>query len=418
VAHRTLERRYRAEGKQLTVFPVPFRSFELVRTGAVLNPDMHPTAMPFNIGLSQAAQILTLMGLLAGCSSNSPSDSHVNTPALDAGPSASYSGAFNVTLWGFLDLPPGESGTSAQKPKYVYAAGQVYDGSYPETLVASALPLPDDATPGCAVYSTAPADCSAIGGCGTHSANAECAASAKTNPCVCAAENTCQAYPHAVDAGQVSITGIANTTGATSFSLANLANYYQIPNGVTLDYPGFAEGDELTLSASGGTVPPFQVSANGVAPLTMAVPVGGYMLTRSANGSDTTQYEPLKLEWAPPANNSNTMFEVEIDISRHAGTVGYLGCTVEDTGSLTISAGLVTQLVQLGNVGGYAELAVGRVTSEALQLPDGRGEIEFEVSSEDEYVISVQGYTSCSQDADCTDGLKCDRTIKLCSATQ
>ncbi len=373
---------------------------------------MSLTLVPFHLRRSRTVEILVASLVLAACSSSQPGP---GVTATDAGQVASYSGSFNVTLWGFLDLPTENS--SAQKPKYVYVAGQVYDGPYPQTLVDTPLPLPDDATPGCAVYRSLPPHCHDIGGCGADSTNLACAASADTKPCVCAAENTCQPYPKAVDVGQVTMAGIADSTGATSFTLANVSNNYQVPNNVTLTYPGFSEGAELTLSATGGDAAPFRTSAKGVAPLLMNAPTNGYILTRNASSADPTAYEPLTLQWEPPADASNTTFEVEIDLSRHGGTVGYLACAVPDTGSLTISSGLVSQLVQLGSVAGFAELAVARVTSASTQLPDDGGEIEFEVASEDEYVISVQGYTSCLQDSDCSGGQKCDRSVKLCGTS-
>jgi len=349
--------------------------------------------------------------LSTSCSSNAvnPADSTA-APKADAGP-AHYFGTFRVALWGFLDGAVMGTGRPSEKPENVYVDGQIYDGPYPDRLLETQLPLPADATPGCAVYRLSPPSCEGINGCGPDSKNTECAANAFTRPCVCAAENDCRPYPTAANAGELTVTGIADTTGNRSWTLANVSNTYRLPDSLQLEYPGFAEGDTLTLSATGHDTPPFSVSAAGVAPLVMAR--DSYTLVHDPSASDPATYAAFDIEWTPPSIAGHTKISVEIDLSRHAGTIGYLGCEVEDTGSLTLSAGLVSQLVAMGSIGGFAELSIERATSSATSLGE-QGEVDFEVTSANEYVVAVEGYTSCMQDSDCPSGLVCDRSIKLC----
>jgi hypothetical protein len=138
-----------------------------------------------------------------------------------------------------------------------------------------------------------------------------------------------------------------------------------------------------------------------------------YTLVHDRSASDPASYAAFDIEWTPPSIAGNTKISVEIDLSRHAGTIGYLGCEVEDTGSLTLSAGLVSQLVAMGSIGGFAELTIERATSSATPLGE-QGEVDLEVTSANEYVVAVEGYTSCMQDSDCPSGRVCDRSIKLC----
>ncbi|MGC4090057.1 MAG: metallophosphoesterase [Polyangiaceae bacterium] len=306
----------------------------------------------------QVVLVLSACWLIAGCS-NEPAK-----PSVEA-----CSGAFSVELRSFLDGPT-TTGGPQEIPSYLYVSGQVYDGPYPGSFVETALPAPDDATPGCAVYSVAAPNCANIGGCGPLSQDSECAAAAgSANPCVCVDTDTCQRFPKLVSVGNVTVSGVADTLGNTTHRLKNLSNSYQIPDGTKLGYPGFAEGDRIALSATGGTCPAFELESQGVAPLSFTSEA--YSLARIPDSNDPTQYGAFQIEWDPPHTALDSRMNFEMDISHHGGTVGFLGCDVEDNGSLTISAGLVSQLIALGGIGGYPELVVERTISEIGG--DGRG---------------------------------------------
>jgi hypothetical protein len=362
--------------------------------------------------LKSIASLATVLSI--GCSTSAPpKGTGSTTPTVDAGP-LQYTGSFKVALWGFLDGAVMGTGRPSEKPENTYVDGQVYDGPYPERLIETQLPLPLDATPGCAVYSVAPPSCLGINGCGADSDDLDCAAAAFTKPCVCAAQDRCESYPTALNAGEVTVAGVSDIDGNRTWSLANAANTYRVPESLALAYPGFSEGDTLTLSAAGKDCPPFSISAPGVSPLIMSRDT--YSLVRDKTSNDPYAYDALEISWAPPTIAGNTSIFVEIDISRHAGTIGFLGCEVQDSGSLSISSSLVSQLVELGNIGGYAELAVGRVISTSIPLGLAGGQIDLEVSSANEYVIGIEGYASCMQDSDCQTGQICNRSIKLCAS--
>jgi hypothetical protein len=345
---------------------------------------------------------LALASALAGCSS-AHSDANTKGP---------FSGGFSVELRSFLDGPITSNGPQ-EVPSYLYVSGQIYDGPYPGSFLETALPAPSDATPGCAVYSVAPPRCSNIGGCGAKSQDSECAAAAdSSNPCVCVDTDVCQRFPNKVSAGDVTVTGVADSKGNTSLHLKNLANSYQIPDGTTLGYPGFAEGDRIDITATGGDTPHFELSAKGVAPLSFTREA--YELNKDPTSDSPTQYQAFEIEWDAPTAEIDTEVHLEFDISHHGGTVGYLACEVQDTGSLTVSSGLISQLIELGGIGGFPELSVERTTTSSVEV--GESELELEVTSAKEFILKIDGYASCLSDSDCGDGQACNRTIKLCQA--
>jgi hypothetical protein len=101
-----------------------------------------------------------------------------------------------------------------------------------------------------------------------------------------------------------------------------------------------------------------------------------------------------------------------LNISRHAGTVGFQACEVEDTGSLTLSASLISQLAALGNMAGFPELQVTRSTSGSATIAAGR--IELAVEALVERFPTIEGYTSCADATDCSVDEVCNSTTKLC----
>jgi len=348
-------------------------------------------------------------GAITGCSTSEP----VTTPKSVS--SDTELGGFTVALQGFRDAKGSdiEDPTGAD-PAYTNVVGQVYDGSYPELFVETELANPPDATEGCAVYAVVPPDCTSIGGCGAASRDKSCADAAAngTMTCVCVAEDLCEAYPVKKNLGKVTVRGIADTSGVTAFELKNLSNSYQIPPTTKLAYPGFAEGGEIEFAASGGDYEAFEVSAPGIAPLKLTNKP--FNLAKDVSNPEPTAYQALTVTWTPPAPGSTSSILLEIDISRHTGTVGVLACDLDDDGEVTLSGSLISQLVGLGNVGGYPELTMSRWTTGATSIAEGV--VRVQVESNVEPGLTMDGYTSCLSDADCPVIQVCNRDNKLCLA--
>jgi len=278
-------------------------------------------------------------------------------------------GRFSVTLFEASTA----GGTTV--PAYTYLSGVIRDGVTPLGYTTSQV-AQDGA---CTLYGISVPSCTGVaGGCGTG---------------VCVATNTCKALPTAKNAGTVTITGI----GTSAMTLVNISNNYQY--GGDIAYPGFAEGDTITVSTSGADYAAFTVSAKGIAPLKLS--------TDTYNLSKTS---PLNLAWTAPGSLSDARIVVTLNLSHHAGSTGLLSCEVADTGSLTISASLISQLINLG-VAGFPTLTVTRTSVGWASIAPGS--VAFDVSSPISRTVTVDGYVSCTSNADCTSGT-CDTDKKLC----
>jgi hypothetical protein len=261
-------------------------------------------------------------------------------------------------------------------PPYTSVSGTVRAGVYPSDVIETLIV--GNST--CAVYALALQSCSPL--CSTSQ--------------VCVVTNVCQEIPAKVSVGDVTVTGV----GPTTIALSQVSNQYQYAGDVT--YPGFNPGDSITLSANGGVYGAFSISATGVAPLVL--------------GSDTynlTPNTPITITWTPEAA-SNTRIAFVMNLSHHTGTTGYLKCDAPDTGSLTIPAEQVTQLINLG-VAGYPTFTATRTSVGEATV--STGSVLLMVTGNARPVLTVTGYDSCVGDSDCPAAKPhCDTGTKLCHA--
>ncbi len=353
--------------------------------------------------------VVAIVWILVGCTSSSPKTS---TSESDSGPTSTIDGGRDVTVGTFVARMIDSPEPLGLIPPYTYVHGEVYDGLAPNQTIDTQLPPPSDATPGCAVYSVGTPDCTGIGGCGAASNDAACAAG--INTCACVATDKCQVFPTKKNVGDVTVSGVATTAGVTTFQLVNGGNSYNVDTNTTnLAYPGFGEGDTIKVSASGGDYEPFEVSAKGIAPVTLVR--NEVNLVRDRASDDPTRYQALTIDWDPPVSANPSNIHLWLDISLHASEIGYLACDVEDTGSLTISAGLISQLVFLGNVGGWPEIGITRSSSSSTQIALGR--VKLVVESYVERFPTIDGYKSCERNSDCPTDQVCNSGIKLCQAS-
>ena len=280
-------------------------------------------------------------------------------------------GTFTVTL----------NPASELMDAYTSVIGKVYSGAYPSDVIETPL--------------------ASSGGCTTYKFSRQsCIDVTCTGSQVCAAPDECRDVPRLVSVGKVSVAGIAPGT----LALSGVNNNYQYP--ADIEYPGFAEGASITLSASVDFYPPFEVTTTGVAPVALAA--NSYLLAPG---------KPLALEWEPGAN-ANANVSVVLNISKHGGSAGYLRCDTTDSGSLTIPADVLQELIDLG-VAGFPALTLTRRASG--ETPVMGGKVALHVAAEAAPRLDVEGYCSCFNDSDCgscSDGTKtvCDSVRKLCNA--
>lgn len=214
---------------------------------------------------------------------------------------------------------------------------------------------------------------------------------------VCVADDTCEPYPLAHSAGEVTVSGLISEAGAVDIVMIPVANTYQPPVSAKLVYPAFAEGDTIKFAASGDYFAPFSVEAKGVAPLA---------IQSAAIKLDGAQ--PLALTWTAPAKPEISSIHIKLDISHHGGTKGMIECDTADTGSIQLSASLVKELLDLG-VAGYPSIIVTRKSIGSATIKEGR--VDAVVSSEVERAIEVAGLTSCTTDADCQSPQTCQSDL-------
>jgi hypothetical protein len=280
-------------------------------------------------------------------------------------------GTFTVTL----------SAANELNDQYTSVIGKVYSGAYPSDIIETPLASGN----GCTTYKFSRQSCIDVTCTGSQ---------------VCAAPEECRDVPRLVSVGKVSVMGIDPGT----LMLSGVNNNYQYPADIV--FPGFSEGAPISLSATGDFYPAFEVTTTGVAPVVMKA--DNYLLAPG---------KPLALEWEA-GGNADAKVSVVLNISKHGGSAGYLRCDTTDSGSLTIPADVLQELIDLG-VAGFPALTFTRRTRG--EAPVTGGKIAFDVAAEAAPPLDVEGYCSCFNSSDCgscSDSTKtvCDSVRKLCNA--
>ncbi len=276
-------------------------------------------------------------------------------------------GTFTVSL-----RPPVES----EDPSVATAGstgvlGKIYDGPYP-SAVRFAVEASAD---GCELW------VNDLPFCPT-----SCA------PAACVDDDTCQPYPSAIDAGLVTVTGIDDGSGATSFTMKLVAGNYQPTR--TPPFPAFSEGDAISVATGGFDVPPFSLTTTAIAELEVL-----------SDDVWVVEGEPIALAWNPPgAAGPATRIEVKLDISHHGGARGFIHCELDDDGAHTIPVDLVDALLDLG-VAGLPTIVLTREITGSTVIAAGR--VDLVVSSAVELPVSIPGLVSCTHSSQCPEGTTC-----------
>jgi len=275
-------------------------------------------------------------------------------------------GSFQVKLTPKSDL--GDASTSV--------VGKIYDGLTPVTTIWEKPQVDGD----CKLTTPRVPFCSTP--CGGSAA--------------CVEDDTCLAYPTAHGAGTVTVTGLNATSGSAPLELKLISNTYQAPPSVPLAYPPFAESDAISLTAAGDYYAAFNLAAKGIAPLALA-----------SDELALKTGQPLALSWTKGAESS-AKIHVKLDISHHGGSKGQIECDTADSGSLSIGAGLITKLLNLG-VAGFPTVIVTRHTIGSTVISPGR--VELEISSSVEQGVTIDGLNSCTDTTDCPSGQVCQTDL-------
>jgi hypothetical protein len=214
---------------------------------------------------------------------------------------------------------------------------------------------------------------------------------------VCVEDDVCRPYPTAQSVGAVTLSGVKLIDGASELALKEVAKAYQPPAGTMFAYPPFQEGDAVKLSAAGGDLPGFDLQTTGVAPMWLS-------------NEELTLEEgaPLELTWEAAADPAASNIHVKLDISHHGGSKGMIECDQDDTGTLSIPAALVTELLGLG-VAGFPTVIVTRSARATTKV--GSGDVALTVASTLERAVTVPGVESCTDDAQCPTGETCQADL-------
>ncbi|HZF50632.1 MAG TPA: hypothetical protein VE093_18365 [Polyangiaceae bacterium] len=323
-------------------------------------------ALPLLACSGSDASSSSTTGATGGMPDGGPADASPGDPSILAG-------TFQVRLVAPVPAMNGEPETAG----YAAVLGKVYDGPTPSQIVWE-KGTKDGA---CQLLTPRVPFCST-----------PCGGSA-----VCVEDEMCQPYPSAHSVGKVTAKGLKTESGATEFSMQPIANNYQTPAGLKLLYPPFAEGDNVTFEASGDHFSAFSVQSTGISPLEIT------------SASIAIEKDlPIKLTWTPPGKAGTTTIHVKLDISHHGGTKGLIECDTEDTGSLELSAAILTELVNLG-VAGFPTISVMRRAVGSTTIAPGR--VELVVASDVERPVQIPGLTSCTDDTQCPSGQTCQQDL-------
>jgi hypothetical protein len=222
------------------------------------------------------------------------------------------------------------------------------------------------------------------------------------SPEVCVSDNVCRTPPASHDVGKVTLTGLNPPSGANPLELTMVAtatstNYLCAE---TLPMPPCTAGGAITLDAAGkGDYPAFSVQAQCIAPL---------VVTNSEIAIESGK--AFTLNWTP-STAANARVQLLFDLSHHGGSKGKVICDTADSGSLTVSATLITNLMALG-VTGFPRAYVNRVLTSTAAV--GSGQAQLKVYSDIDFVAKIPGLVSCETSADCTAPQTCQVPGQMC----
>jgi len=322
--------------------------------------------------LPSFSELLILASVLVvhGCSSNSPANETEMTrrPIDDAG-SQTEAGASKLSVGAFLvELVP----ATATARAYTSVAGKVSDGPSPATLAWDVV----EESGGCQLRKPRVPFCSPACGSGK----------------LCLEDNVCGGYPTAQNIGPAKLSGL----GTGDITMDPIANTYALPADVLLPFPPAAEGSSVVLGITQGAFGAFTLQSKMVAPLV-------------SNGAVTlTSGQPVNLTWAAPGQPALARVEIKVDISHHGGIKGTIECDTADSGSLEISANLVSKLIDLG-VAGFPTVTLTRVVTGAAVIAPGI--VTLRVLSAVTREVVVTGVQSCDKDHPCPTGQSCQPNL-------
>ncbi len=191
-----------------------------------------------------------------------------------------------------------------------------------------------------------------------------------TNGEICDHDDQCIPFPTNKSVGEVTIEGLKSRVAMEP----NSVNSYQ---DTTVSSPPFEPGSPIMLVANGAELESFILDGFGVAPIEM----------------DDTKWvmkdgDAMEISWIPAEGPGRILATFNVD--QHGNSPVTMFCDFEDTGSGTIPAGLVSELIEYG-LSGYANGHLYRRTVDSVEIEQGC--VELVVFSHLQAELTVDGFT-------------------------
>lgn len=208
---------------------------------------------------------------------------------------------------------------------------------------------------------------------------------------LCDHSSKCIPYPEKKSVGTVTISGLNEPV---EMNPDPVNNYYD----TTVPYPLFDPMSPIKLTATGGQLEGFSLSAVGVA--TLNVPNVEWTMKKN---------EPLPLVWEPVTSGAHIYLSINVD--QHGNSPVTMFCEFDDNGNAEVPSTLVTKLLEYG-VSGFATADMYRRTLDSITISTGC--VELLVFSHVQGLLQVEGHVPCFIDADCPPGETCKVEINTC----
>jgi hypothetical protein len=214
----------------------------------------------------------------------------------------------------------------------------------------------------------------------------------------CVDGDICAYDPVLLSVGKVTMSGLADKTGETVFSMDPLDDYYDFRSGgITVAYPPCPEGTLITIAAGGtGNTDPFTINTRAISPLVI---LNDSIVLRD--------HQPCEIRWVAPTVKDISTISVILDLTAEGGTKARIECDCKDNGLLTIPAALIDKLKTFG-MSGFPTIEICR---RSIPDKDTNMKIQFIMGSTVTRDITIPGLLSCTSGEQCPSGV-CGRDMK------
>jgi hypothetical protein len=216
----------------------------------------------------------------------------------------------------------------------------------------------------------------------------------------CNLESECVPYPVRIEVGTIEITGTVNT-----HTMKPQSAYYWDGDA---ELPLFEPGAPIKATIAGSEkLAGFELHGFGV----KQVELEGKSWDSEPPPTWTLEEDtPFEFHWIPSKEDEGEIY-VTLAIDEHGATPVTMYCEVEDSGSLTIPASMVNELISRG-VSGFPAAYVYRRSMDHVDT--ALGCVDMEVSVQHEPFLAVEGHTPCFSDDDCPKGQECHLPTQTC----